>query len=97
FSRDWSSDVCSSDLGISLEEYLLRLLKNDIKVLVDVRNNPLSMKFGFSKGQLRKFCDNLGIKYVHIPEVGIRSEQRQELKSQAEIGRATCREREMIT
>lgn len=27
--------------GISLEEYLNRLLKNDIKVLVDVRNNTL--------------------------------------------------------
>lgn len=73
--------------GISLEEYLLRLLKNDVKVLVDVRNNPLSMKFGFSKGQLKRFCDNLGIKYVHVPEVGIRSEQRQELKSQADYDR----------
>lgn len=33
--------------GISLEENLLRLIKNDVKVLVDVRRNPLSMKFGF--------------------------------------------------
>lgn len=56
--------------GISLEEYFVRLLKNDIKVLVDVRSNSLSMKFGFSKNQLRRFCDNLGINYVHIPEVG---------------------------
>lgn len=31
--------------GVSLEKYLLRLLKNDVKVLVDVRRNPLSMKF----------------------------------------------------
>ena len=35
--------------GISLEEYLVRLLKNNVKVLVDVRNNPMSMKYGFSK------------------------------------------------
>lgn len=68
--------------GISLEEYLVRLLKNDVKVLVDVRNNPLSMKFGFSKSQLKKYCASLGIDYVHIPEVGIQSEQRQELNSQ---------------
>jgi len=34
---------------ISFEEYLNRLLNNDVKVLVDVRNNPLSMKYGFSK------------------------------------------------
>ena len=68
--------------GISLEEYLVRLLKNDVKVLVDVRNNPMSMKYGFSKSQLKKYCTNLGIEYVHIPEVGIQSEQRQELNNQ---------------
>lgn len=70
--------------GISLEEYLNRLLKNDVKVLVDVRNNPLSMKYGFSKSSLQRYCNNLGIEYVHIPEVGIQSEQRQELNTQAD-------------
>lgn len=70
--------------GISLEVYLVRLLKNDVKVLVDVRNNPLSMKYGFSKSQLRKYCANLGIEYVHIPEVGIQSDQRQELNTQSD-------------
>ncbi len=70
--------------GISLEEYLVRLLKRDVKVLVDVRNNPLSMKYGFSKSQLKRYCESLGIRYVHIPEVGIQSEQRQELNSQAD-------------
>jgi uncharacterized protein (DUF488 family) len=70
--------------GISLEEYLVRLLKNDVKILVDVRNNPLSMKFGFSKSQLKKYCGSLGIEYVHIPEVGIQSEQRQELNTQSD-------------
>lgn len=68
--------------GVSLEAYLNRLVMNDVKVLVDVRRNPLSMKFGFSKSQLRGFCANLNIEYVHIPEVGIRSEYRQELNSQ---------------
>ena len=68
--------------GISLEEYLVRLLKNDIKVLVDVRNNPLSMKYGFSKNQLKKFCEGVGIQYTHFPEVGIQSDQRKELNSQ---------------
>ena len=68
--------------GISLEEYLVRLLKNDVKVLVDVRNNPLSMKYGFSKNQLIKYCGYLGIQYFHLPEVGIQSDQRQELNSQ---------------
>lgn len=70
--------------GISLEEYLNRLLKNEIKVLVDVRNNPLSMKYGFSKSQLQRYCSSLGIEYVHYPEVGIQSDQRQELNTQAD-------------
>ncbi len=70
--------------GISLEEYLVRLLKNDVKVLVDVRNNPLSMKYGFSKSQLKKYCASVGIDYMHIPEVGIQSDQRQELNTQSD-------------
>jgi uncharacterized protein (DUF488 family) len=70
--------------GISLEEYLNRLIKNDVKVLVDVRNNPVSMKFGFSKSQLLRYCNSLGIQYVHYPEVGIQSEQRQELNTQSD-------------
>lgn len=68
--------------GISLEEYLNRLIKNDVKLLIDVRNNPMSMKFGFSKSQIEKYCKSLGIDYVHIPEVGIQSEFRQELNTQ---------------
>jgi len=70
--------------GISLEEYLNRLIKNDVKVLIDVRRNALSMKFGFSKSQLKRYCGNVGIEYLHMPEVGIQSDLRQELKSQAD-------------
>jgi uncharacterized protein (DUF488 family) len=74
-----------------LEEYLNRLIKNDVKVLIDVRRNALSMKFGFSKNQLKRYCGNMGIEYVHIPEVGIQSELRQELKSQADYDRLFIR------
>ncbi len=70
--------------GISLEEYLNRLIKNDVKILVDVRNNALSMKYGFNKSQLIRYCNSLGIEYLHFPEVGIQSEQRQELNNQSD-------------
>jgi uncharacterized protein (DUF488 family) len=73
--------------GISLEEYLNRLLINDIKVLVDVRNNPLSMKYGFTKSQLSRYCLSLGIRYVHIPDLGIQSHFRQDLNTQADYDR----------
>ena len=68
--------------GISLENYFLKLLSNDVKVLVDVRRNPLSMKFGFSKTLLQRYCKALEIEYIHFPEVGIHSNERQELNSQ---------------
>ncbi len=70
--------------GISLEAYLNKLVKNDIKVLVDVRNNPLSQKYGFSKTLLSSCCNKLGIEYVHFAEVGIHSEDRKELNEQAD-------------
>lgn len=70
--------------GISLEAYLNKLIKHDVKVLVDVRNNPMSQKFGFSKSQLIKYCEGLNIQYVHFPEVGVQSEYRQELKTQSD-------------
>lgn len=70
--------------GISLENYLNKLVQNDVRLLVDVRRNPLSMKFGFSKSLLKRYCESLGIAYVHIPEVGIHSEERQELHTQAD-------------
>jgi len=70
--------------GISLEEYLNKLLKADIKVLCDVRKNSKSMKYGFSKNQLKSACEGLGIQFIHIPEVGINSDKRQELHVQAD-------------
>lgn len=70
--------------GVSLEEYLNKLISNDIKVLCDVRKNSLSMKYGFSKSQLQKSCEGVGIKYVHIPELGIDSDKRQELNTQSD-------------
>ncbi|HZY39873.1 MAG TPA: DUF488 domain-containing protein [Mucilaginibacter sp.] len=68
--------------GISLEEYINRLIRNSVQVLVDVRKNPLSMKYGFSKSLLKRFCENVGVQYVHFPEVGIESDQRQKLNCQ---------------
>lgn len=68
--------------GISQENYLNRLIRNNVKILCDVRKNSLSMKFGFSKNQLLKACNGVGIEFVHVPEVGIASDKRKSLKSQ---------------
>ena len=68
--------------GRSLEKYINILLVNDVHILCDVRKNAYSQKYGFSKNQLEKACTGVGIKYIHIPQLGIESEQRQDLKSQ---------------
>ncbi|MDA3800375.1 MAG: DUF488 family protein [Kiritimatiellae bacterium] len=70
--------------GISLESCINRLLANDIKLLCDVRKNSFSMKYGFSKSQLSKACNGVGIKFIHIPEVGINADKRRALNSQAD-------------
>jgi uncharacterized protein (DUF488 family) len=67
--------------GISLETYLNKLIINDVKLLCDVRKNPLSMKYGFSKNQLKRACESVGIEYLHIPQLGIVSEKRTDLKT----------------
>ncbi|MDR1932914.1 MAG: DUF488 domain-containing protein [Spirochaetales bacterium] len=48
-------------------------------MLCDVRNNPRNRKFGFSGNNLQKYLGNIGIEYVHIPELGIVSEKRKNL------------------
>lgn len=73
--------------GISFEQYLNKLILNDVKVLCDVRKNSLSMKYGFSKNQLKGASEKLGIKYVHIPDLGIDSDKRQSLNSQSDYDR----------
>jgi len=65
--------------GRSFESYVNCLLKHDVKLLCDVRQNPLSRKFGFSKGMLKGVLPKLGIAYRHLPELGIQSDLRQEL------------------
>ena len=70
--------------GRSLEAYLNLLLTNGVTVLCDVRRNPLSRKYGFSKGTLSKSCEGVGIRYEHLPELGISSEKRQGLDTQAD-------------
>lgn len=73
--------------GRSFENYLNRLIINNVKVLIDVRKNPLSRKYGFSKKTLSETLGKLGIVYMHMPEFGIASEKRQTLKVQADYDR----------
>lgn len=69
--------------GRCLERYLNELIRAGVTVLCDVRRNPLSRKYGFSKGTLSKACEGVGMRYEHLPELGIDSAERKSLVTQA--------------
>lgn len=73
--------------GGSIEAYLNNLIKTQIRVLVDVRKNPISRKYGFSKNTLSLLLGKVGIKYMHMPELGIASADRKTLNTQRDYDR----------
>lgn len=65
--------------GRDIDLFLNILIQNAIDVLVDVRKNPFSMKFDFTKNSLKNYLENSEIRYLHIPELGIEGEKRKDL------------------
>lgn len=60
----------------TLECYVNIMLKNCIALLCDVRRNPVSRRYGFSKRTLKNVCSSMDIEYLHFPQLGIDSQQR---------------------
>jgi uncharacterized protein (DUF488 family) len=65
--------------GESIDSFLYKLITNNIMAVADVRSNPQSMKYGFSKKSFSSFIEKAGLKYFHIPELGIPSTMRKGL------------------
>jgi uncharacterized protein (DUF488 family) len=70
--------------GRTLDTYLAVLKAAAVTVLCDVRKNPLSRKKGFSKKALAAACATEGIRYEHLPELGIASERRKAIETEAD-------------
>lgn len=68
--------------GITIDAYIDKLIAHNIALVADVRKNPLSMKYGFSKTKFKNYLEKAGIAYEHIPALGIDSELRKNLDSQ---------------
>ena len=77
--------------GRSYEAYFNQLLGLGISRLCDVRRNPLSRKWGFSKRLLSQGCEELGIRYESLPQLGIESEHRASLSDRAAYNRLFAR------
>lgn len=65
--------------GLSIDAYLDILLSHDVKAIIDVRKNPISMKPGYSKKQFAAAAQTAGLTYIHIPDLGIPSRLRKDL------------------
>jgi hypothetical protein len=70
--------------GRTLEAFLNHLLHASVTVLCDVRRNAFSRKYGFSKATLQRGCEGVGIRYEHLPQLGIASDERRGLDTQTD-------------
>lgn len=83
--------------GKSIDMFFDYLLQQGIKTIVDVRFNPGSRKYGFSKKHFREIAKKLGIDYHHSPSLDIPSNDRTELTDFASYQRLLNRyEKEML-
>jgi uncharacterized protein (DUF488 family) len=73
--------------GATIDQFVQTARANGICAIVDVRRNPISRKKGFAKSAFRAALEQAGIAYFHLPELGVPSERRKNIKS-AEAYRA---------
>lgn len=73
--------------GRSIDLLLNTLMRAGLYCIVDVRRNPVARRYGFHKNSLNRLCSKVDIEYVHVPELGIPSNLRQNLDCQAAYDR----------
>ena len=65
--------------GRSLQEFLEIIQRNKVAQVIDVRQNARSRKPGFSALELKATLAQIGVAYVHLPELGCERESRHAL------------------
>jgi len=84
--------------GHDAESFLSCLQGHGVKVVVDVRQNPVSRKKGFSRTKLAEFLNANGVEYVHAPKLGVPRDIRQLLRDgECELPEYFDRFREYLT
>lgn len=97
YKRDRTGVYSIGYEGKSVDEFLMELIQEKVQVLVDVRNRPWSMKFGFKKHTLQSFCGGLGIEYINIPDLGIPGSYRKKLETKGDYEILFKRYKQIIT
>jgi uncharacterized protein (DUF488 family) len=75
----------------SVDCLLNELMRQGIARIIDVRCNPIARRYGFHKSTLTRVAAKVGIEYVHVPELGIPSEFRQDLNCRNDYQRLFVR------
>ena len=81
YERDLTGVLTVGYEGASVDRFLMNLINEKVQVLVDVRQNPWSMKWGFKEFNLVSFCNKLGIEYIGYPQLGISGTSRKDLQT----------------
>ena len=82
--------------GKDIDQFLNALVSNNVDLLIDIRRNPFSMNFIYIKDALMKKLKDVGIDYLHIPELGIESEERKNLNTKADYDELFAKYRQTL-
>jgi len=67
--------------GRSIDGFFDSLLRTGIRAIADVRRNPVSRKYGFSRSAMSSIAGKLDVRYRHMPALGIESQRRRDLRT----------------
>ncbi len=96
YVRDETGIVTIGYEGQTIDSFINKLIKNKIEVLVDIRKNPISRRYSFSKSRLRENLARFDINYEHLPELGIDAHERKGLVTLDDYRRVFVRYRERL-
>ena len=71
--------------GHDSESFLGILRQHEVEVVVDIRQNPVSRKKGFSRSKLSAFLAANHVEYIHVSELGVPVHLRRRLNSGEEV------------
>lgn len=66
--------------GRTIDSFIMSLIENKVHLLMDVRRNPISRRYSFSKTRLKENLAKFDIEYEHLPQLGISSFERRGLE-----------------
>lgn len=73
--------------GHSVDTFFDSLMRAGVRVMLDVRHNPVSRKYGFARSSMSSTAQKLSIAYFHLPRLGIEGQRRKGLQTASDYRR----------